>query len=191
VGGAANANLLLNADAVRGYGFEAEIEARPVRGLILTAGLSYNRTKIRDSGLVVETCGAACTVLDPIVSPAAPFQPAIVSINGNQLPQSPKWILNWTAGYDHRVGNGEVYVFTDWYHRSKVQFFLYESVEFSDNQLLEGGLRIGYRTDRFDLAAFGRNITNDESAVSGIDFNNLTAMVNEPRIVGVEVGIKF
>ena len=30
VGGGANANLLLNADAVKGYGFEAELEARPV-----------------------------------------------------------------------------------------------------------------------------------------------------------------
>jgi hypothetical protein len=45
--------------------------------------------------------------------------------------------------------------------------------------------------DRFDVAGFVRNITNDESAVSGIDFNNLTAMVNEPRIWGVEVGVKF
>ncbi len=191
VGGGANANLLLNADAVRGHGFEAELEARPLRGLTLTAGLSYNRTKIDDDSLVVETCGAPCTVLDPIVSPAAPFQPAIVSIDGNQLPQAPKWTVNWTVGYEHPVGNGEVYVFTDWYHRSKIQFFLYRSVEFSDDQLLEGGLRAGYRTGRLDIAAFARNITNDESAVSGIDFNNLTAMVNEPRIFGVEVGLKF
>jgi hypothetical protein len=59
------------------------------------------------------------------------------------------------------------------------------------DQLLEGGLRIGYKTDRYDIAAFARNITTDESAVSGIDFNNLTAMVNEPRIFGIEAGIKF
>ena len=65
------------------------------------------------------------------------------------------------------------------------------SVEFSDDQLLEGGLRIGYKTDRYDVAGFVRNITNDESAVSAIDFNNLTAMVNEPRIWGVELGVKF
>jgi iron complex outermembrane receptor protein len=52
-------------------------------------------------------------------------------------------------------------------------------------------LRIGYKTDRYDFAGFVRNITNDESAVSAIDFNNLTAMVNEPRIWGVEVGVKF
>ena len=117
--------------------------------------------------------------------------PSIVSIDGNQLPQAPKWTANFTAGYEHPVGPGSLYVFTDWYHRSKIQFFLYRSVEFSDDQLLEGGLRVGYKTDRFDVAGFARNITNDESAVSGIDFNNLTAMVNEPRIFGIELGVKF
>ncbi|MBA3729669.1 MAG: TonB-dependent receptor, partial [Sphingomonas sp.] len=171
------------------------------RGLTLTAGLSYNRNTIDDNDLTVETCGAVrldtfpnvslCTPLDPVLVPAAPFSPAIVSIDGNQLPQSPKWIANFTAGYEHPVGPGSAYVFTDWYHRSKIQFFLYRSVEFSDDKLLEGGLRVGYKTDRFDVAGFVRNITNDESAVSGIDFNNLTAMVNEPRIWGVEVGVKF
>ncbi|MCY7271287.1 MAG: TonB-dependent receptor, partial [Sphingomonas bacterium] len=171
VGGAANANLLLNADAVKGYGFEAELEARPVSGLTLTAGLSYNHTRINDNDLAVEPCGAPCTVLDPLAGPGSPN----VLIDGNSLPQAPRWIFNFTAGYEHPVGPGSLYVFTDWYHRSKVQFFLYESVEFSDDQLLEGGLRVGYKTDRFDIAAFGRNITNDESAVSGIDFNNLTA----------------
>jgi iron complex outermembrane receptor protein len=191
VGGGTNANLLLNADAVKGSGFEAELEARPVTGLSLTAGISYNKTKIHDDELVVETCGSPCTVTDPIFAPAAPFQPAIVYIDGNPLPQAPKWNFNFTAGYEHPVGPGAIYAFTDWYHRSKINFFLYESVEFSDDQLLEGGLRIGYRTDRYDVAGFVRNITNDESAVSAIDFNNLTGMVNEPRIWGVELGVKF
>jgi iron complex outermembrane receptor protein len=187
VGGVQNANLLLNADAVKGSGFEAELEARPVTGLSLTAGVSYNKTKIHDDDLTVEFCGAPCTVLDPI----DPDHLTNVFIDGNPLPQAPKWTINWTAGYEHPVGPGSVYVFTDWYHRSKINFFLYESVEFSDDQLLEGGLRIGYKTDRYDVAGFVRNITNDESAVAGIDFNNLTAMVNEPRIWGVEVGVKF
>ena len=191
VGGASNFTTLLNADHVRGHGIEAELQARPARGLTLTGGISYNYTKIDSPGLGVSGCGAPCTVLDPVIVPAIGFNPAIYSIDGNQLPQAPKWIANFTAGYEHPVGPGSFYVFTDWYHRSKVQFFLYRSVEFSDDQLLEGGLRIGYKTDRFDIAAFGRNITNDESAVSGIDFNNLTAMVNEPRIWGLELGIKF
>jgi iron complex outermembrane recepter protein len=191
VGGGTNANLLLNADAVKGHGIEAELEARPARGMTMTAGLSYNIARIHDNNLTVETCGAPCTVLDPIAVPAAPFQPAIVFIDGNQLPQAPKWTLNFTAGYEFPVGPGNIYAYTDWYYRSKIQFFLYRSVEFSDDSEVQGGLRIGYRTDRYDIAGFVRNITNDESAVSGIDFNNLTAMVNEPRIFGVEAGVKF
>ncbi len=187
VGGASNFTTLLNAANVDGYGFEAEFEARPVAGLSLTAGLSYNHNQINDPGAFIAGCGAPCTVQNA----QRPGSPGIFSINGNQLPQSPRWIANWTAGYATPVGNGEVYAFTDWAYRSKVQFFLYRSVEFSDDSLLEGGLRLGYRTDRYDVAAFVRNITDDVSAVSGIDFNNLTAMVNEPRTWGVEVGFKF
>jgi iron complex outermembrane receptor protein len=70
-------------------------------------------------------------------------------------------------------------------------FFLYESVEFQDKRMLEGGVRIGYKTDAFDISAFVRNITKDTSAVGGIDFNNLTGFVNEPRVWGVEAGFKF
>ncbi|MHA6317060.1 TonB-dependent receptor [Altererythrobacter sp. CAU 1778] len=186
VGGANNFTTLLNADKVDGYGFEAELNLRS-GGFEMGAGLSYNENEIKDSNAFVAGCGAPCTVLDP----QRPGSPGIYSIDGNQLPQSPKWIANWTLGYAQPVGNGEVYAFTDWAYRSKVQFFLYRSVEFSDDSMLEGGLKIGYRTDRFDIAAFARNITDDVSAVSGIDFNNLTAMVNEPRIFGVSAGINW
>ena len=57
--------------------------------------------------------------------------------------------------------------------------------------MVEGGLRVGYRTGPFDIAVFARNITNNVSAVGGIDFNNLTAFVNEPRTWGVEIGARF
>ena len=187
VGGANNFTSLLNAAKVKGRGVEAEFEARPVSGLTVTAGVSYNKAKIDDPNLFVAGCGAPCTVLNP----QRPGSPGIYSIDGNQLPQAPKWTVNFTAGYEVPIGPGDLYIYTDWYHRSKIQFFLYKSVEFSDDQLLEGGLRVGYKWDKFDIAAFGRNITNDKSAVSGIDFNNLTAMVNEPRIIGVELGVKF
>ncbi|MEO1046030.1 MAG: TonB-dependent receptor [Pseudomonadota bacterium] len=187
VGGGTNFNTLLNAADVESYGFEAELQARPADGLDLSIGIGFNENEIQDPQLQTQVCAAPCTVLDPIVAPG------IASIDGNRLPQSPRWTVNWTAGYAHPVGGGELYVFTDWYYRSRIQFFLYNSVEFADDNLLEGGLRFGYRTQdgKFDLAAFARNITNDTSAVGGIDFNNLTAFVNEPRIFGVEIGTRF
>ena len=118
-------------------------------------------------------------------------QVAHLTIDGNSLPQAPRWIANWTAKYGVPMGDGELYVFTDWSYRSKINFFLYESVEFQDGHQLEGGVRVGYKTDSFDVAAFVRNLTNDTSAVGAIDFNNLTGFVNEPRIWGVEAGFKF
>ena len=201
VGGDVNANRLINADNVRGYGFELDAELAPTDNLFFTAGLSYNNTEIQDEDLTTAACGAVrvdtfpdvslCTILDPIVTPAAPFSAAIVSIDGNSLPQAPRWIANWTARYSVPVGDGEVYAFTDWAYRSKINFFLYEALEFQDRRQLEGGVRVGYKTDTYEVAAFVRNITNDTSAVSGIDFNNLTAMVNEPRVWGVSAGVSF
>ncbi|HET6523753.1 TonB-dependent receptor [Sphingopyxis sp.] len=186
VGGTSNRASLLNVDA-KGHGIEAELQAAPAKGLTFSIGGAWNVAEIDDTGAFVAGCSAPCTVLDP----QRPGSPGIFSIDGNQLPQSPKWTLNWTAGYEIPVGDGAIYAFTDWYYRSKVQFFLYRSVEFSDDKMIEGGLRVGYKTDRFDIAGFVRNITNDESPTGGIDFNNLTSYVNEPRIWGVEAGVKF
>ena len=170
-----------------------------MKGLTLTAGLSYNHNEIKDPNAFSNGCGSVnnvpiCTVTDPLVrtiaNPGAD-DTRVYSINGNQLPQSPRWSANWTAGYSVPMAGGEVYAFTDWTYRSKVQFFLYNSTEFSDDNMIEGGLRLGYRTDRFDVAAYVRNITADVSPVAGIDFNNLTAMFNEPRIFGLEASVKF
>ncbi len=201
VGGDVNANRLINADNVRGYGFELDAELAPTDNLFFTAGLSFNDTEIQDQGLTTAACGAVrvdtfpdvslCTIQDPIVTAAAPFSAAIVNIDGNSLPQAPRWIANWTARYSVPVGDGEVYAFTDWAYRSRINFFLYEALEFQDGSQLEGGVRLGYKTDSYEVAAFVRNITNDTSAVGAIDFNNLTALVNEPRVWGVSAGVNF
>jgi iron complex outermembrane recepter protein len=190
VGGASNAASLLNVDKVDGYGLEAELEARPVDALTFTAGVGLNSAKINDPNAFIEQCGGAfptCTATDPLRTGST----TIRSINGNQLPQAPKFTANWTARYAVPVGTGEFYAFTDWAYRSSINFFLYTSKEFNDDSMLEGGLRVGYKTDKFDIAGFVRNITDDVSAVGGIDFNNLTGFVNEPRIFGVEAGFKF
>lgn len=190
VGGAGNFNQLLNADKAIGYGFEAEAALSPVEGLDLTAGVSLNETEIDDAGLEVGVCGAPCTILDPV----NPLTGNAV-IDGNSLPQAPRWIANATVRYAVPVlgGRGEAFVFTDWAYRSRVNFFLYESVEFQDRELLEGGVRVGYAaTDgRYEVAAFGRNITNDVSIEGAIDFNNFSAFVNEPPVWGVEFLKRF
>jgi iron complex outermembrane receptor protein len=188
VGGAANFNTLINADRTNGQGFEVDFDAYLTENLMVTVGASYNDTEIDDPNLFVQPCGSGCTVLDP-AGPSA----GLVSIDGNSLPQAPEWIANITARYAIPVANGEWYVYTDWAYRDEVSFFLYESVEYTGRSLTEGGLRVGYNWSdgRYDASVFGRNITNQIRVVGGIDFNNLTGFINEPRVWGVEFNARF
>lgn len=188
VGGNANVARLVNADKAVGHGAELDLEALLTERLLVTVGASYNPTEIQDANLSVFRCAAACTVLDPAGSIAG-----TVRIDGNPLPQAPKNVYNLTARYGIPMGGGEFYVYTDWAYRSKVNFFLYESVEFTGEPLLEGGLRIGYdwHYGDYGLALFGRNITDEEVIVGGLDFNNLNGFLNEPRTWGVEFKARF
>jgi iron complex outermembrane receptor protein len=190
VGGNANIARLVNAEETRGRGFELDLEAYVTDNLLVTFGASYNDTEINDPDLSVIPCALNfCTVLDPV----DPNNPAAVLIDGNSLPQAPKHVYNFTARWGIPVGNGEFFVYTDWAYRSEVNFFLYESVSFTGQSLLEGGLRTGYNWNNgdYEVALFGRNITDEEVVVGGIDFNNLTGFLNEPRLWGVEFTARF
>ncbi|MGJ4730695.1 TonB-dependent receptor [Luteimonas sp. SDU101] len=192
VGGGANIATLLNADRTSGQGVELDLEAWLTDSLLVTLGSSYNDTEIEDADLSVAGC-AQCTVTDPPVLDAGGAPTGRYYIDGNALPQSPKWVHNVTARWGVPVGQGEFFVFTDWAYRSEVNFFLYESPEFTGKSSLEGGLRLGYNWadgDR-EVALFGRNITDQLRVVGGIDFNNLTGFLNEPRTLGVEFTARF
>jgi len=192
-GSSGNANILLNADKTVGRGFEMDLQAYLTDHLLVTLGSSYNDTEIQDKNLNVFGC-AMCTVTDKPVLDQNGNPTGRYYIDGNPLPQAPKWTHNLTARWGMPVGDtGEFYVFTDWAYRSEVNFFLYESKEFTGQSLVEGGLRVGYSwgNGKYDLAAFGRNITDEVKVVGGIDFNNLTGFINEPRTVGVEFKASF
>lgn len=189
VGGTGNVASLLNADKSVGYGFELDGEYYLTADLVATASVSYNHTELQDDTIAVDACGGGCTVTDPLNADGKAI------IDGNSLPQSPEWISNFAVRWSKEMGNGELYVYTDWSYRSDVNFFLYESKEFEGDALLEGGIRVGYEWDgddaEYELAVYGRNITDEEKLTGAIDFNNLTGYVNEPRFFGIEFKANF
>ncbi|MBC8055679.1 MAG: TonB-dependent receptor [Rhizobiales bacterium] len=188
VGGGGNTNTLKVAKKAIGQGFELNLDAYVTPNLLVTTSGSYNKTKIKDPDLVVSGCGGGCTVTNPSNGAGSFF------IDGNPLPNAPKWIANVTARYGVPMANGgEFFVYTDWTYRSKVNFFLYESIEFTGKAYTEGGLRVGYLWDdgKYEIAAFGRNITNKVVVTGGIDFNNLTGFINDPRTFGVQFKAQF
>jgi iron complex outermembrane receptor protein len=194
--GVINMNQLINAEKVTGQGVEVDFQAILTDSLRMTLGGSYNDTEIKDGKLFVQQCGnfantggvAGCTVTDPV----GPFA-GTVRIDGNPLPRAPKWQSNFTLRYSTAVANGEFYAVTDWAYRSEYNMFLYEAKEYKAKSLVEGGVRVGYkwRDGKYEVAAFGRNITNKVQAVAAIDFDNLTGITNEPRTLGAQFKANF
>ncbi|MGH8285697.1 MAG: TonB-dependent receptor [Steroidobacteraceae bacterium] len=188
IGGGANFVQLVNADKGTGFGFDVEGEFLFTDNFLVTAGFSWADTELDDSTLVVPPCGSGlCTVLDPRDSTGRAI------IDGNAFTQAPEYIATVTARYGIPLGSGELFFFTDWAFQGETQFFLYESAEFRSESTFEAGARIGYAHDdgRWEVALFGRNITDEENVKGGIDFNNLTGFDNEPRIVGVSFRANF
>ena len=196
-GGVANVNQLLNADKVRGSGFETDLEVLLTDDLLLMANLSYNDTEIDDPNLSDDLCGSSpsCTGLDPVVGMrVGPFGPVTeVSIDGNPLPRTPKWLLNFILQYTVPLANGSLYFNTDWNYRDDSNLFLHRSIEFVAEERWIGGLRVGYKNEAetIDVAIVGRNITDEIVVDGGINFLNLTAFINEPAYWGVELKYSF
>jgi iron complex outermembrane receptor protein len=201
IGGGGNFTRLINAEEGEAYGVELEGEFAVTERLTLTASYAYNHTEIQDANLRVFPCGAGefnstgnCTVRDPITLVTVGGNPSVrsVSVDGNPFPQAPEFTFDFTARYEHPLASGAaLFAATDWTVRGPLNIFLYDAVEFETDTQFEGGLRAGYRSPdgRYELALFGRNITDQENVIGAIDFNNLTSFVNEPRVWGVSLSL--
>ena len=189
LGGTGNNNTLLNADEGIGYGGEIDIEWLVTENLILSGGFGYNKTEINDDTLAVGRCGSGqCTILNPFDANGN------VLIDGNPFQHAPKWTANVELSYTHPLSNDtELFLYTDWKIKGETVDFLYRSIEYTTDTQFEGGLRAGYRDNSrgYSIGIFARNITDEENLIGGIDFNNNTGYVNEPRIYGVEASYNF
>ena len=189
VGGGSNVTALINAKKSTGDGAEFNVEALLTDRFKVAVGGSYNKTEIKDGSLSVAGCGSGCNVTDTPV----PGRPGFYFINGNSLPQAPKFITYATAKYTMPVGNGDLSLSTDLSYRTKINLFLYESTEFTGKSLFEAGLRLGYRfgDGRYEASVFCRNCTNQIRVNGAIDFNNLEGFINDPRVVGVQFRVNW
>ena len=128
-GDSGNTARLLNADKTVGYGFEVDTQWVLSDNFDATFNFSYNNTELQDDNLYNAGC-FACTINDPLTDQG-------YSLDGNSLPHAPEWIANFILRYTQDLGDGEFYAYTDWSYRSEIDFFLYESVEFTGEALLK------------------------------------------------------
>jgi hypothetical protein len=126
VGGNSNVTKLINAAKTTGRGLEADFEGFVTPDFKVTAGGSYNFTEIKDPSLYVAKCGS-CTVTDPLNAAARGYrrQPAAASAEVH---------LERYRALQLAAGSGNLFVLTDWSYRNKINFFLYESKEFTGKE---------------------------------------------------------
>jgi iron complex outermembrane receptor protein len=195
VGGQSNQVKLINAQDTIGKGAELELHARPLNNLQLNLAGSYNYTRIEDPTLAVGPCfnwsfagQQACTELNPLNANG------FALVNGNPLPQAPRWTGDLSLRYGIPMGpDGELYLFSDMSYRSEMNFFLDKELEFTGPALFQLGARIGYswNNNKFEVAAFCRNCTDQIRNIGGINFENFTGFINDPRIIGGQVMVRF
>lgn len=198
IGGNTNSTVLVNADEGVGTGLDVDAEFVLSDNFVMTFGGSYTDTSIEDPNLRTLTpCRPEsdptrrCTLRDPLrVVNGRP----LAEVDGNPFPQAPEYQFSATARYSTPVGDDdELYLFVDYAHQGDTQFFLYESVEYRTGDIFELGARAGYIANdgQWEISAFARNLTDEENLKGGIDFNNNTGFVNEPRIFGLNFQMNF
>ena len=190
--------VLFNADHAIGRGVEAEVTWRPVPNFTLGLGASALHTEIKDRNVFAQTCGLngvqVCTVLDPFFTRGSGAGTTyFAAINGNPLPNAPKYSIDANARYDLPLANqGRLFVAGDFTIQGYTNFVLYRTREFYADGNYELGARVGYAApnDAWEIAAFARNVTNQKN-LKGVIENYLAAVYNEPRVIGVQLSGRF
>jgi iron complex outermembrane receptor protein len=194
VGGVSNLIQLVNADKTNAYGFDLDVDALLTDNFLVELGVGYNNTEIDDPNLRIATCGAllsdfsqACTPTDPLDADG------FALVDGNTLPNAPEWNANVRAQYTVPLRSGELYFAADYMYQSDMQFLIYDTVEYNSDGTFELGVRAGFAaaSGLWDVAIFGRNVTDEENLKGVIDFNNNTGFVNDRRIWGASLNVNF
>ncbi len=195
-----NNGLLFNANQAQAWGGEAELTWRPLRDFTLGLGGSVLHTEVNDTRVYAPVCflnGAkTCTVLNPTINVrngAGAVTAVLAQINGNVLPNAPKYQLDANARYDLPLGNGgKLFVSGDVNVQGYTSFVPYKTVEYTSDGTFEAGLKAGYAgpANAYEIAVFVRNLTNEKN-LKGVLDNYNAAVFNDPRIIGVSLSGKF
>ena len=186
--------VLFNGRRGKGYGVEAQLEARPVDNFHLNAGLSILHTQIDDSTVYAQAGAAGGVLSELVLNPTVRIgNNYFAQINGNAFPNAPDYNLNIAARYDLPLGGrSKLFVATDFNIQGKTNFTLYKTVEYTADGNYEWGAKVGYAFGRYEVAVFGRNLTDTKNLIDVIDTSNYRAGIyNDPRVFGVMLSGSF
>ncbi len=165
VPGQATTSVAVNTGNARNQGIEIEAQAAPADGLDFTLGVSYVDAKFTsgcDFDFFVLNSGG----LQPNFSTANPTAAGLplCDISGKRLPLGSKYIVNGSATWERPLGTGDLrFTSNANFSYEDKKYVQTDNLAYVPSAFLLNA-RIGIRTDRFSLVAFGRNLTDEDGA---------------------------
>jgi outer membrane receptor protein involved in Fe transport len=157
-------SIVTNSGDAKNQGFEIEVQAAPTDGLTVNLGFSYVDAKFTrgcDADFFILNSGGLRVNFDTRNPTAAGL--ALCDIKGKRLPLGSPYMANGTAAYEWGLGRSDLMAFTS-------GSFSFEDSKYvqTDNFAKTGdtfllNARLGVKNERFSVAVFGRNLTNEDS----------------------------
>lgn len=175
VPGSGLTQVIENAGNAEIYGFEGELELRPVPALTITATAAWTENGFTKIGANVLTVNA-----------------------NSRLPKTPRWKSNLAATWTMPVSSSaSAYVGGDWTYSSGLFNDVNNTASLSQGRLHLFNARAGVRlaNDALELSIFGRNLTDRRYIVAGVQSLGTTggaeANFARPREWGASVSYRF
>ena len=168
-GGSITSNSLSNLDAAIAYGIEASASWRPLEGLTLDAGVNLLETEIEQEN---DLGGNAAT------------------FDGNPLPFASETTLRVSARYERELAVNRL-GFVSLNAKYNSDYYLdaegLESRMQDGFVLLDGALGMRFTDSNILLELWGRNLLNEDYAVSGYGFLGYNTFRSEPASYGLRL----
>jgi iron complex outermembrane recepter protein len=176
-------------------GFEADVEARPARGTMLSASVQYLDAKFDSFKYDIPAANGVPNVGCP--SAVNPTNALLRTVDCSGFPSfnSPKWTLTFGAEQSVPLGDFDLVFAADTQFRSeRVIAFEYIPPEIAPPVWRSNASITLKKGDAWSISGFVRNIENNRTANSGTLVGAagvVTLRTNAPRTFGVRVSAKF
>jgi outer membrane receptor protein involved in Fe transport len=161
-----------NGGSARSQGLEASLDVDPLRGLSLSANLSYVDAELLDD------------------------VPQLSAVKGEPLPNSPRWSGSLIAQYRWPLWNGYDGVVGGNYRYVGARTTSFAASQAPPEFLLDAynqvDLDVGVDNGRYRLTAFVRNLTDSRGFLANEYYNNVANLaLIRPRQVGARLSVRF
>jgi iron complex outermembrane receptor protein len=188
--GAVTTTFTTNAAEATVQGVELELQARPFRNLELAAAVSYLDATYDEFVTPYGTCTVANAALDSRCV-GRPGLPRLIDAAGNRLNNAPEWKGNLSATYGiDLAAGGRVSLFGQVSHQGRVFFLPANTTVMSQAAYTLVDARVAYTSESgaLELAAFGRNLTDEDYFHNIVQFTSTSDGRRDPFNIGNALG---